>query len=80
MQDGHGDKIGQGKVRRRRFQEPGTLVLTTTEEGKAALRGDFGRVHRLLDLIPKKYLSQLEVLGMLAKEKVGKEFIWLNTD
>lgn len=28
----------------------------------------------------KKYLSQLESLGMLIKEKVGKEFIWFNTD
>ena len=28
----------------------------------------------------KKYLSQLETLGMLAKQKVGKEFIWINTD
>ena len=28
----------------------------------------------------KKYLSQLETLGMLAKEKVGKEYIWFNTD
>ena len=28
----------------------------------------------------KKYLSQLESLGMLTKEKVGKEFIWFNTD
>lgn len=28
----------------------------------------------------KKYLTQLEALGMLAKEKVGKEFIWFNTD
>ena len=28
----------------------------------------------------KKYMSQLENLGMLAKEKVGKEFIWINTD
>lgn len=28
----------------------------------------------------KKYLSQLESLGMLTKEKIGKEFIWFNTD
>ena len=28
----------------------------------------------------KKYLSHLESLGMLTKEKVGKEFIWFNTD
>ena len=28
----------------------------------------------------KKYLSQLESLGMLTKVKVGKEFIWFNTD
>lgn len=28
----------------------------------------------------KKYLSQLESLGMLTKEKVGKELIWFNTD
>lgn len=28
----------------------------------------------------KKYLSQLEMLGMLSKEKIGKEFIWFNTD
>lgn len=28
----------------------------------------------------KKYLSQLESLGMLTKEKVGKEYIWFNTD
>ena len=28
----------------------------------------------------KKYLSQLETLGMLAKEKVGKEYIWFNTN
>ena len=28
----------------------------------------------------KKYLSQLETLGMLAKEKIGKEYIWFNTD
>ena len=28
----------------------------------------------------KKYLSQLEELGMLTKEKMGKEFIWFNTD
>ena len=28
----------------------------------------------------KKYLSRLETLGLLAKEKVGKEIIWFNTD
>ena len=28
----------------------------------------------------KKYLSQMEDLGMLTKEKIGKEFIWFNTD
>ena len=28
----------------------------------------------------KKYLTHLESLGMLSKTKVGKEFIWLNTD
>lgn len=28
----------------------------------------------------KKYLSELEQLGLLSKEKVGKEFIWFNTD
>ena len=28
----------------------------------------------------KKYLTQLESLGMLTKEKVGKEYIWFNTD
>lgn len=28
----------------------------------------------------KKYLTQLEALGMLTKEKVGKEYIWFNTD
>ena len=28
----------------------------------------------------KKYLSQLETLGMLSKEKMGKEYIWFNTD
>lgn len=28
----------------------------------------------------KKYLTQLESLGMLTKVKVGKEFIWFNTD
>ena len=28
----------------------------------------------------KKYLSQLESLGMLSKQKVGKEYIWFNTD
>ncbi len=28
----------------------------------------------------KKYLSQMETLGILAKQKVGKEYIWLNTD
>ena len=28
----------------------------------------------------KKYLTELESLGMLSKEKVGKEFIWLNTE
>lgn len=28
----------------------------------------------------KKYLAQLEELGMLAKDKIGKEFIWFNTD
>ncbi len=28
----------------------------------------------------KKYLSQLESLGMLSKEKIGKEYIWFNTD
>lgn len=28
----------------------------------------------------KKYLSELENLGLLAKEKVGKEYIWFNTE
>ncbi len=28
----------------------------------------------------KKYLTGLESLGMLSKEKVGKEFIWFNTE
>jgi len=28
----------------------------------------------------KKYLSQLESLGMLDREKVGKKYIWFNTD
>lgn len=28
----------------------------------------------------KKYLSQMEDLGMLSKEKVGKEYIWFNTE
>ena len=28
----------------------------------------------------KKYLTQLEALGMLSKEKIGKEYIWFNTD
>lgn len=28
----------------------------------------------------KKYLTKLESLGMLSKEKVGKEFIWLNAE
>ena len=28
----------------------------------------------------KKYLTELESLGMLSKEKVGKEYIWFNTD
>ena len=28
----------------------------------------------------KKYLTELESLGMLSKDKVGKEFIWFNTE
>ena len=28
----------------------------------------------------KKYLTQLESLGKLSKEKLGKEYIWFNTD
>ena len=28
----------------------------------------------------KKYLSLMEDLGMLTKEKIGKEYIWFNTD
>ena len=28
----------------------------------------------------KKYLSELESLGLLSKEKIGKEFIWFNTE
>lgn len=28
----------------------------------------------------KKYLTQMESFGMLSKEKIGKEFIWFNTD
>ena len=28
----------------------------------------------------KKYLARLESLGMLSKQKVGKEYIWFNTD
>ena len=28
----------------------------------------------------KKYLTQMESLGMLSKEKIGKEYIWFNTD
>lgn len=27
----------------------------------------------------KKYLSDLESLGLLSKEKIGKEYVWLNT-
>ena len=28
----------------------------------------------------KKYLSQLQEIGLLSKQKVGKEFIWFNTE
>ena len=28
----------------------------------------------------KKYLSQMETLGLLTKERVGKEYIWFNTE
>ena len=28
----------------------------------------------------KKYLTELEELGLLAKTKIGKESIWLNTE
>ena len=28
----------------------------------------------------KKYLTELESLGMLSKVKIGKEFIWLNIE
>ena len=28
----------------------------------------------------KKYLTQLEELGVLTREKIGKEYIWFNTD
>lgn len=28
----------------------------------------------------KKYLTELESLGMLSKKKVGKEYIWFNTE
>lgn len=28
----------------------------------------------------KKYLTELEALGLLAKEKIGKEFVWFNTE
>ena len=28
----------------------------------------------------KKYLSQLEGLGLLSKERIGKEYIWFNTE
>ena len=28
----------------------------------------------------KKYLSQLEGLGLLTKERIGKEYIWFNTE
>ena len=28
----------------------------------------------------KKYLGQLEELGLLAKERIGKEYIWFNTE
>jgi hypothetical protein len=27
----------------------------------------------------KKYLSDLESLGLLSKERIGKEYVWLNT-
>ncbi|MBQ0078244.1 MAG: Fic family protein [Bacteroidales bacterium] len=28
----------------------------------------------------KKYLSELESIGLLAKNKIGKEFVWFNTE
>ena len=28
----------------------------------------------------KKYLSELESLGLLAKERIGKEYVWFNTE
>ena len=28
----------------------------------------------------KKYLAELEGLGLLSKEKIGKEFVWFNTE
>lgn len=28
----------------------------------------------------KKYLTELESLGLLTKEKIGKEFVWFNTE
>ena len=28
----------------------------------------------------KKYLSQLEALGLLSKDKIGKEYVWFNTE
>ena len=28
----------------------------------------------------KKYLSELESIGILAKNKVGKEYVWFNTE
>lgn len=28
----------------------------------------------------KKYLTELEALGLLSKEKIGKEFVWFNTE
>ena len=28
----------------------------------------------------KKYLTELESLGLLSKEKIGKEYVWFNTE
>ena len=28
----------------------------------------------------KKYLTDLEELGLLTKSKIGKEFVWFNTE
>ena len=28
----------------------------------------------------KKYLTELESIGLLSKEKIGKEYVWFNTE